>query len=105
MMIACLLTLALSCVGLALVSTSAYWLLMLLRCLQATGSASTIALGMQLVDAKESCLDADDGILGAGIIADITTPDERAGFFGLFGVGALVSDFSLASGSLENFDC
>jgi MFS family permease len=44
-MFACLGTLSLSCVGLALVPTSAYWLLMLLRCLQATGSASTIALG------------------------------------------------------------
>ena len=44
-MFACLSILSLSCVGLALVPTSAYWLLMLLRCLQATGSASTIALG------------------------------------------------------------
>ena len=45
-MIACLVTLSLSCVGLALVPTSAYWLLMLLRCIQATGSASTVAVGM-----------------------------------------------------------
>ena len=45
-MFACLVTLSLSCVGLALVPTSAYWLLMLLRCFQATGSASTVALGM-----------------------------------------------------------
>jgi len=70
-MFACLATLSLSCVGLALVPTSAYWLLMLLRCLQATGSASTVALG-------------------AGIIGDIATPAERGGFFGLFGLGALV---------------
>ena len=42
---ACLLVLSLSCVGLALVPTSAYWLLMVLRCLQAAGSASTIAIG------------------------------------------------------------
>lgn len=42
---ACLLVLSLSCVGLALVPTSDYWLLMLLRCFQAAGSASTIALG------------------------------------------------------------
>ena len=41
----CLLVLSLSCVGLALVPTSAYWLLMVLRCLQAAGSASTIAIG------------------------------------------------------------
>jgi len=68
---ACLATLSVSCVGLALVSTSAYWLLVLLRCLQATGSASTIALG-------------------AGIIADIATPAERGGFFGLYGMGQLL---------------
>jgi hypothetical protein len=42
---ACLLLLSLSCVGLALVPTSAYWLLMLLRCIQAAGSASTLAIG------------------------------------------------------------
>lgn len=42
---ACLLILSLSCVGLALVPTSDFWLLMLLRCLQASGSASTIAIG------------------------------------------------------------
>jgi len=41
----CLILLALSCIGLALVPTNAYWLLVLLRCFQATGSASTIALG------------------------------------------------------------
>ncbi|KAN0111587.1 MFS general substrate transporter [Russula decolorans] len=70
-MFACLATLSLSCVGLALVPTSAYWLLMLLRCLQATGSASTTALG-------------------AGIIGDIATPAERGGLFGLFGLGGLV---------------
>ena len=52
MMIACLVTLCLSCVGLALVPTSAYWLLMLLRCFQAIGSASTVALGLQSVEAK-----------------------------------------------------
>ena len=45
MFIGCMVVLTLSCVGLALVPTNAYWLLMLLRCLQAAGSASTIALG------------------------------------------------------------
>lgn len=69
--VACLLTLALSCVGLALVPTSAYWLLMLLRCFQAAGSASTIALG-------------------AGVIGDISTRQERAGFFGVFTVGPMI---------------
>ena len=48
---ACLAILSLSCVGLAQVPTSAYWLLVLLRCVQATGSASTITLGMYLVKA------------------------------------------------------
>ncbi|KAH6916960.1 quinidine resistance protein-like protein [Coprinopsis sp. MPI-PUGE-AT-0042] len=69
--IACLTTLALSCVALALVPTSAYWLLMLLRCFQAAGSASTIALG-------------------AGVIGDISTREERAGFFGVFTVGPMI---------------
>ena len=30
-------------------------------------------------------------VSGAGIIGDIATPAERGGFFGLFGLGALVS--------------
>ena len=50
--IACLATLSLSCVGLALVPTSAYWLLILLRYIQAAGSASTVALGRCLVSAR-----------------------------------------------------
>lgn len=45
--IGCLTVLTLSNVGLALVPTNAYWLLMVLRCLQAAGSASTIALGTE----------------------------------------------------------
>lgn len=43
--LACLFTLLVSCVGLALVPTSDYYLLLLLRCFQAAGSASTVALG------------------------------------------------------------
>ncbi|KIJ61413.1 hypothetical protein HYDPIDRAFT_137722 [Hydnomerulius pinastri MD-312] len=66
--LACLLVLAASCLGLALVPTSEYWALLLLRCVQAAGSASTIALG-------------------AGVIGDISTPAERGGFFGLFMLG------------------
>ncbi|KAG0701799.1 major facilitator superfamily domain-containing protein [Suillus ampliporus] len=69
--LACLLVLCLSCIGLALVPTSDYWLLMLLRCIQAAGSASTIALG-------------------AGVIADIVIPAERGIFLGLFSVGPQV---------------
>ncbi|KAG1813270.1 major facilitator superfamily domain-containing protein [Suillus subaureus] len=70
-LLACLFVLCLSCVGLALVPTSAYWLLMLLRCIQAAGSASTVALG-------------------AGVIGDIGTPAERGGFFGIFTLGPQV---------------
>ncbi|KAF8204569.1 major facilitator superfamily domain-containing protein [Pholiota molesta] len=68
---ACLLILSLSCIGLALVPTSAFWLLMLLRCLQAAGSASTIAIG-------------------AGVVGDISTRAERGGFFGIFTLGPMV---------------
>ena len=41
----CLAVLTLSCVGLALTPTSAFWLLLLLRCVQAAGCAPMIALG------------------------------------------------------------
>ena len=86
---ACLATLSLSCVGLALVPTSAYWLLVLLRCVQAAGSASLVALGMYLIKATSLHADASMIQTGAGIIADIATPAERGGFFGLYGVGQL----------------
>ncbi len=69
--LACMMVLSLACVGLARVPTSDYWLLMVLRCLQAAGSASTIALG-------------------AGVIGDIATRAERGGFFGLYAVGPMV---------------
>ncbi|KAF9478846.1 MFS general substrate transporter [Pholiota conissans] len=65
---ACLLILSLSCVGLALVPISDFWLLMLLRCIQACGSASTIAIG-------------------AGVVGDISSRAERGGFFGIFSLG------------------
>lgn len=41
----CLGILTLSCVGLALTPTDAFWLLFLMRCFQSAGCASTIALG------------------------------------------------------------
>ncbi|EIM79911.1 MFS general substrate transporter [Stereum hirsutum FP-91666 SS1] len=69
--LACMLVLCLTCVGLALVPTNAYWLLMLLRCVQAAGSASTIALS-------------------AGVVADISEPHERGTFFGFMGIGPMV---------------
>ncbi|KAL1951425.1 hypothetical protein VTO73DRAFT_574 [Trametes versicolor] len=71
MFIGCMIVLSVACVGLALVPTNAYWLLMLLRCLQAAGSASTVALG-------------------AGVIADIAAPAERGSFFGMWNIGPMV---------------
>ncbi|THH19063.1 hypothetical protein EW146_g2038 [Bondarzewia mesenterica] len=71
MFLGCMTVLSLSCVGLALVPTGDYWLLMVLRCVQAAGSASTVALG-------------------AGVIADIATRAERGGFFGLFSTGPMI---------------
>ncbi|OCH87253.1 MFS general substrate transporter, partial [Obba rivulosa] len=69
--LACLLVLALSCVGLALVPTNAYWALLVLRCMQAAGSASTIALG-------------------AGVVGDVAAPHERGTYFGLWNIGPMV---------------
>ncbi|KAI0830472.1 MFS general substrate transporter [Trametes gibbosa] len=71
MFIGCMIVLSIACVGLALVPTNAYWLLMVLRCVQAAGSASTVALG-------------------AGVIADIAAPAERGGYFGVWGIGPMV---------------
>ncbi|KAL4241760.1 MFS transporter superfamily protein [Abortiporus biennis] len=71
MFLGCLLVLSVSCIGIAVQSTKDYWLLMVLRCLQSAGSASTIALG-------------------AGVIADIAMPAERGGFFGLFSLGPML---------------
>ncbi|KIM60924.1 hypothetical protein SCLCIDRAFT_123247 [Scleroderma citrinum Foug A] len=69
-LLACLLVLCFASIGLALIPTSAYWLLSLLRCIQAAGSAGTLPLG-------------------AGVIGDISTRAERGGFIGLFFVGVL----------------
>ncbi|KAJ7090856.1 MFS general substrate transporter [Mycena belliarum] len=71
MFICCLVLLSGSCVGLALTPTNTYWLLLFLRCFQAAGSASTIALG-------------------AGVIGDITEPAERGGFMGVYNIGPMV---------------
>ncbi|KAI5116192.1 hypothetical protein M0805_002287 [Coniferiporia weirii] len=69
--IACLVLLQLCCVGLALTPTSDYWLLVLLRCIQAAGSASTIAIS-------------------AGVIADIIPPEERGGYIGISNIGPMI---------------
>ncbi|TEA21034.1 Itaconate transport protein [Colletotrichum sidae] len=70
--VVCLAVLIGACVGIALCPTDAFWLLIVLRCLQAAGCASTIALG-------------------AGVIGDISTPEERGGFFGMFNLGPMIS--------------
>jgi MFS family permease len=57
-----------ACIGLA--QTRDYTALILLRALQSTGSASTIAIG-------------------SGVISDITTRSERGGFMGIFQAGLL----------------
>lgn len=68
----CLSILVASSIGLALCPTSAFWLLLLLRCFQSGGSASTIALG-------------------AGVIGDIATTQERGGYFGMFNLGPMLA--------------
>ena len=66
--IICFVVYVASNIGLALTKT--YWLLMVLRAIQATGNSATVALG-------------------AGVIADIAAPNERGGYLGIFGVGPL----------------
>lgn len=58
-----------ACIGLA--ESKDYATLVVLRCLQSAGSASTIAIG-------------------SGVIGDITTRDNRGGFMGIFQAGLLV---------------
>jgi MFS family permease len=58
-----------ACIGLA--NTRNYATLLVLRCLQSTGSASTIAIG-------------------SGVIGDITTRSERGSYMGIFQAGLLV---------------
>jgi MFS family permease len=58
-----------ACIGLA--ETTHFYQLLILRCLQSTGSASTVAIG-------------------AGVIGDITTREERGGYMGVFQAGILV---------------
>ncbi|KAJ1548721.1 hypothetical protein HK405_000088 [Cladochytrium tenue] len=58
-----------ACIGLAL--THNYAGLMVLRCVQSAGSASTIAIG-------------------SGVLGDITTREERGGYMGVFQAGLLL---------------
>lgn len=92
MFIGCMIVLSVACVGLALVPTNAYWLLMLLRCLQAAGSASTVALGtlaMSPASPASRKFPTHCGT-GAGVIADIAAPAERGSFFGMWNIGPMV---------------
>ncbi|KAH8820140.1 MFS multidrug transporter [Xylogone sp. PMI_703] len=57
-----------ACIGLA--ETKHYYQLVILRCLQSVGSASTIAIG-------------------AGVVGDITTREERGGYMGIYQAGLL----------------
>jgi multidrug resistance protein len=68
----CILILIASSLGLAVCPESAFWLLMLLRALQAGGCASTVALG-------------------AGVVGDIASVSERGGFFGFFNLGPMLA--------------
>lgn len=60
-----------TCLGLSF--TTNYAELIVLRCLQSTGSASTIAIG-------------------AGVIGDITQRKERGGYIGFYSAGSLVAN-------------
>lgn len=64
-----LLVLVGACIGLA--RTTNYVSLVVLRCLQSTGSASTVAIG-------------------SGVIGDITTRADRGGYMGIFQGGMLI---------------
>ncbi|KAK7018867.1 MFS general substrate transporter [Favolaschia claudopus] len=68
--ILCLLLLSLSCVGVALTPTHDYWLLLFLRCFQAAGSASTVAIMV-------------------GVVGDISTRADRGGFLGIATIGPM----------------
>ncbi|GKZ17766.1 hypothetical protein AbraIFM66951_010828 [Aspergillus brasiliensis] len=59
-----------ACIGLA--ETKNYAMLVIFRCLQSTGSASTVAIG-------------------SGVIGDITTREDRGGFMGFFQGMMLIS--------------
>lgn len=60
-------------VGLALTPTDAYWLLLLMRALQATGGSAVISIG-------------------AGAISDIAEPRERGKFMSIFQCGVVSAE-------------
>lgn len=85
-----------SCIALALVPTSSYAGLLVLRCIQAFGGASVIALGVSLALLAVFLSGTDDRRVtlippsGAGVIADISEPHERGMLFAYFNLGALL---------------
>jgi MFS family permease len=58
-------------IGLALMPTSAYWLLLVLRAIQSTGGSAVIAIG-------------------AGAVSDVAEPRERGKFMAVFQAGAMI---------------
>ncbi|KAK0201741.1 major facilitator superfamily domain-containing protein [Desarmillaria ectypa] len=76
----CFVILILSCIGLALTPTNAFWLLLLLRCIQSAGWN------------RLRCSDwPTQSHLSAGAIADITTRANHCTFFGAFNVGPMLA--------------
>lgn len=88
--LACLFILALSCVGVALTPTDAYWLLLVMRCIQAAGSASTIAVGKAHPAVSYRMHTTVTYSSGAGVIADVAAQHERGGYYGFYSLGAMV---------------
>ncbi|KAG8855703.1 hypothetical protein FRB96_006747 [Tulasnella sp. 330] len=58
-------------IGLACMPTDAYWLLLVLRALQATGGSAVVSIG-------------------AGAVADVAEPRERGKFMSIFQCGAMI---------------
>jgi len=85
--LACLGLLCLSCVGLALTPTTDYWLLVVLRCVQAAGSASAVAISKQLHSYPLLVLNATPG---SGTIMDLAEPRERGTMLALGSMGVMV---------------
>jgi MFS family permease len=110
MLLLCLLTLSASCIGLALIPTSAYWALMLLRCeIQGISERYHHCSPCTYFQMLSSCwfcqhnctwsvwycynwIVAHIGVRseGAGIIGDISIPAERGGFMAIFSIGPMV---------------
>ncbi|KZV84577.1 MFS general substrate transporter [Exidia glandulosa HHB12029] len=69
--IICLTILCGSCIGMAVMPHDAYWLLVLLRCVQSAGSSSTISIGF-------------------GTVTDIATSEERGTLIGIAQLGPML---------------